>query len=205
MNVLMQRNDLGRTGVNAAETRLNPQNVNLNSFGRLRTVALGQGAIYAQPLYVANLRFGANQLHNAIFVATMGNHLFAVDADNGAILTMSHVDGKPPVPSHKYFGEEYNDIVSAGEVPTIGILSTPVIDVARHEIYLVLFTVDAAKADGGPPDADRVSAFQYILVRTRPDDAAEEASYVIGGSVSGTGYHSSVRAANDPSCRVACS
>src|SRR5208283_3192715 len=152
MNVLMQRNDLGRTGVNASETHLNPQNVNINSFGRLNTVSLGKGAIYAQPLYVANLRFGPNQVHDMIFVATMGNQVFAIDAQTGAILRETQVDGKPSVPSHKYFGEQYKDIVSAGDVPTIGILSTPVIDVERHEIYLVLFTVDEAKADGGASD-----------------------------------------------------
>ena len=197
MNILMQRNDLGRTGVNGGETHLNPQNVNINSFGRLRTVALAQGAIYAQPLYVANLRFGANQLHNAIYVATMGNHVFAVDTESGAILSQAHVDSKPSVPTHKYFGANYKDIVSAGDEPTIGILSTPVIDVERHEIYLVLFTVDQAKADGGPTDADRASAFQYILYALDLTTLQKKRAVVIGGSVSGTGYHSSVRAKKD--------
>ena len=203
MNVLTQRNDLGRTGVNGAEALLNPQNVNLNSFGRLRTVALGQGAVYAQPLFVTNLKFGP-QNHNTVFVATMGNHVFAIDADSGEILAQAHVDGRPPVPTHKYFGLGYNDIVSAGDVPAIGILSTPVIDVERHEIYLVLFTVDEATADGGGSDADRAAAFQYVLYALDLTTFQKRRAVVIRGSVSGTGYQSAARAdprANDAQFR----
>ena len=198
MNILTQRNDLGRTGANGSETILTPANVNLNSFGRLRTVQLGKGAIYAQPLYLSKLQFAPGDSHDTVFVATMGNHLFAIDAQNGKILKDVLVDGKPPVPSHKYFGNTYNDIVSSGEEPTIGILGTPVIDLGRKEIYLVLFTVDETKADGGGPDSNRVGAFQYILYALDLTTLQKKRSAVIGGSVSGTGYHSSQRAAQDP-------
>jgi hypothetical protein len=201
MHILMQRNDRGRTGVNSSEAALKPQNVNVNSFGRLHTVALDKGTIYAQPLYVAGLKFAADKIHDTVFVATMGNHLFAIDAQTGAILNQVLVDSKPSVLSHKYFGNSYNDIVSSGDEPTIGILSTPVIDLDQNEIHLVLFTVDAAKADGGGSDIDRADAFQYILYALDLTTLRKKRSVVIGGSVSGTGYRNSARAAQDPGLR----
>jgi hypothetical protein len=196
MNVLMQRNDTGRTGVNAAEFVLEPGNVNINSFGRLRAVELGHGAIYAQPLYVSKLTFPDGRTHDTVFVATMRNVVCAIDANSGAILEQTLVDGKPPVETHRWFGNKYNDIVSGkDEVPSIGILSTPVIDLARSELYLVLFTVDAAKA--GVEDAsgdERAAAFQYILCALDLTTLRTKRSTVIGGSVTGTGYASSERA-----------
>jgi hypothetical protein len=81
MNILMQRNDLGRTGVNGAETQLRPENVNVNAFGKLHIVPLDKSGIYAQPLYVAGLDFGPDGKHDTVFVATMGNSVFAIDAN----------------------------------------------------------------------------------------------------------------------------
>jgi len=197
MNILTQRYDGGRTGVNDSESALNPRTVNVNSFGRLRTVALGHGAVYAQPLYVSKLKFGDGIEHDTVFVATMGNHLFAIDANSGAILAQAWVDSQPAVESQTFFGSRYKDIVSAGgEKPSIGILSTPVIDLDRKEIFLVLFTVDAAKANAhGASNAERVGAFEYILYTLDLTTLQKKRSVVIGGSVSGTGYHASARAA----------
>jgi glucose dehydrogenase len=120
MQILTQRNDPGRTGVNHGETFLNPGNVNVNSFGRLASAQLNQGGIYAQPLYVSQVNFGPQGVHDTVFVATMNNFVFAVDANTGAILKQQKIDGKQPVPSKKYFGQDYNDIV--GKAPNIGIL-----------------------------------------------------------------------------------
>ena len=54
-NVLTWRYDNTHQGQNTQETILTPSNVNTNTFGKLfsRTV---DGEVYAQPLYVSNLR-----------------------------------------------------------------------------------------------------------------------------------------------------
>ncbi|MGF6871013.1 lectin-like domain-containing protein [Paraburkholderia sp. MM5477-R1] len=201
MNVLTQRNDSGRSGVNAAEDILTPGNVNVNSFGLVRNIPIGLGSIYAQPLYVAQLRFPNGQVCDTIFVATMENCVLALDAESGAILAQTHVDNKPAVETHTWFGAQYNDIVNAqGEKPpTIGILSTPVIDLARNELFLVLFTVDETKANTLNTSGDeRAAAFEYILCALDLTTLQTKRSAVIGGSVSGTGYASSARAAATP-------
>ncbi|CAD6514440.1 hypothetical protein ACFQ3P_04600 [Paraburkholderia sabiae] len=203
MNVLTQRNDPGRTGVNASETHLNPGNVNLNSFGLVRKVTLGHGAIYAQPLYVGKLKFPDGHEHDTVFVATMGNVVIAIDANTGASLAEAHFPEHPPVDSHRWFSDRYQDIVgSDAEHPTIGILGTPVIDLARHELYLVLFTVDPGQAENrGASDDQRADAFRFILYALDLTTLQKKRNTVIGGSVSGTGYASSKRPAADDALR----
>lgn len=204
MNVLMQHNDLGRSGVNGAENILVPANVNVNAFGLLRNIPIGLGSIYAQPLYVAQLEFPNGLLHDTVFVATMENHVLAIDAESGAILAQTHVDDKAAVETHTWFGAQYNDIVNAqGEKPpTIGILSTPVIDLERHELFLVLFTVDEEKANAIHASGDeRVAAFEYILYALDLTTLQAKRSAVLGGSVSGTGYASSARISDTPGFR----
>src|SRR5262249_33553917 len=54
-SVITQHNDLARTGVNLAETTLNPTTVASAQFGPLFTRAV-DGQIYAQPLALAGVR-----------------------------------------------------------------------------------------------------------------------------------------------------
>src|ERR1700720_4383414 len=53
-DVLTQHNDNTRAGVMAAETRLTPTNVNVNTFGKLFTQSV-DGIIVGQPLYATNV------------------------------------------------------------------------------------------------------------------------------------------------------
>jgi hypothetical protein len=202
VNILMQHNDVDRTGVNKSETTLTPGNVNVNTFGRLHVTPLNaggvdRGAIYAQPLYVSGLDFGPPRgKRDVVYVATMGNWVFAIDANTGEILAHSWIENKAPVRSQFYFGDNYQDIVKpSGRDPTIGILSTPVIDLEAKELFLVLYTIDEMKANAsGAADADKVEAFQYILYALDLTTLQKKRSAVITGSVSGTGYHNSKRA-----------
>ena len=79
--VYTSRNDLARDGVNASEHALTAANVNAATFGKLLSFPM-DGAVYAQPLWVANLSVGGAR-HNVVFVATEHGSVYAVDADSG--------------------------------------------------------------------------------------------------------------------------
>ena len=84
VNIYTRSYDNARTGANLQETTLTPANVNAQTFGKLFTVPI-DGEIYAQPLYVANLAI-AGGTHNVVFVASMDNSVYAIEADTGAVL-----------------------------------------------------------------------------------------------------------------------
>ncbi|MGP8201237.1 MAG: pyrrolo-quinoline quinone [Limisphaerales bacterium] len=122
VNVLMQHNDLARTGANTAETILTTANVNTNSFGRLFTDPV-DGQVYAQPLYVQDLSLSGGT-HNVVFVCTESNSVYAFDADTGGI-TYWHVNLGTP------FSSTCSDLT-----PIIGITGTPVIDLSSGTLYV---------------------------------------------------------------------
>ena len=61
---------------------LNPSNVNATTFGKLFSRSVDD-SIYALPLIVPDLTI-SGQRHNVMFVATMGNTVYAFDADDPA-------------------------------------------------------------------------------------------------------------------------
>ena len=83
VNFYTKSYDTSRTGANLQETILTPANVNPANFGKLFTVPT-DGQIYTQPLYVSNLAI-AGGTHNVVFVGSMFNTLYAIDADNGTV------------------------------------------------------------------------------------------------------------------------
>src|SRR5579871_5981032 len=128
--VTTYHNDNSRAAVNPSETTLNTSNVNVNSFGKLFSRAV-DGQIYAQPLYVPNLSFPGKGTHNAVFVATIKNSVYAFDADVPSASTpLWQVNLGATMPS----------VVCCQVVevqPEIGILGTPVIDVSSGTLYVV--------------------------------------------------------------------
>ena len=144
-------NDLARDGANMHEFALTTVNVNTASFGKL-FACTADGAIYGQPLWVANLRINGAQ-HNVLFVATQHDSLFAFDADTSPCVTLwsaslidtSHggLAGETTVPS----GPTGN-LVGSGDgdiTPEVGITGTPVIDPATNTLYVVSKSVNSAQ------------------------------------------------------------
>ena len=85
IDVLTYHYDNLRDRVDSDETILTPENVNSNSFGELFSVPV-DGDVYAQPLYKSNLLMGDGTVHDVMFVVTENDSLYAIDANNGAIL-----------------------------------------------------------------------------------------------------------------------
>ena len=143
-------NDLFRDGANAQEYALTTANVTTASFGKLFSCT-ADGAIYAQPLWVANLMVGG-AVHNVVFVATAHDGLFAFDADASPCLQLWSANlidtnhganaGEITVPSGSsgnVVGSGFGDIT-----PEVGVISTPVIDPASRTLYVLSKSVDSA-------------------------------------------------------------
>jgi len=137
LNVLTYHNDNGRTGQYLSETILTPSNVTSSNFGKVGFMTVS-GLVDAEPLYVSNLTVaGAN--HNAVFVVTEQDIVYAFDADTFVELWQTPVLGANESPS---------DNRGCGQItPTIGITSTPVIDIAagpHGTIFVVAMSKDSS-------------------------------------------------------------
>ena len=78
-SVSTYHNNVSRDGVNQQEYALTTSNVNTSTFGKLFSCPV-DGAVYAQPLWVANVTIGGNK-HNVVVVATAHDSIYAFDAD----------------------------------------------------------------------------------------------------------------------------
>src|ERR1039458_2402817 len=132
---LTSRGDTTRSGSNTHETILTPSNVNTASFGSLFSVPLDYQAL-AQPLYVPNVNIGG-QMHNVVYVVTMTDSVYAIDADNGGapLWTASMLNGGVPASA------AYLPCGTLGGFNQEGIVGTPVIDPNTNAMYLVAKTV----------------------------------------------------------------
>jgi hypothetical protein len=130
LNVLERSYNKYRTGANTSEITLTPAVVKsgANQFHK-QFVMKVDGKIEGSPLYASAVAI-AGGTHNVIYVATMHDTVFALDADNGAQLSARSL-GTPitgydlgvlkPVTIHNEFG----------------VVSTPVIDLASGTLYVV--------------------------------------------------------------------
>jgi hypothetical protein len=145
--VYTYHNDLARDGANAQEYALQVSNVTPASFGKVASCAV-DGAIYGQPLWVANLNVSGAK-HNVVFVVTQHDSLYAFDADASpctklysvSLIDITHggLSGESAVPN-TLVGSGFGDIQ-----PEIGITSTPVIDPGSGILYTVSKSVNTAQ------------------------------------------------------------
>jgi hypothetical protein len=126
-NVATWHYDNERTGLNPNETTLTPANVNATSFGKLFSY-LVDGYIYAQPLYVSNLKI-AGASHNVVFVATENDSVYAFDADQYGIGS--------PLWHSSFLKAGETPQTGASITPFLGVTSTPAIDLASNTLYVI--------------------------------------------------------------------
>jgi len=148
VSVLTWHNDAARTGQNLQETVLTPSNVNSTNFGKLfqlPTSGTLDGKVDAQPLYVPSLSINSGT-HNVVYVATENDTVYAFDADNGATLWSQSL-----LLSGENVVQATDSQIDGGQctqvTPTIGITSTPVIDLAsgpHGTIYVVAMSKDGS-------------------------------------------------------------
>ncbi|MBV8119479.1 MAG: hypothetical protein JO081_06025 [Alphaproteobacteria bacterium] len=150
--VLTRSYNNGRTGADLTETQLTPQHIAAKGMTRVKSLVVDDDPrIEAQPLYVPDLRMSDGRAHNVVFIATMGNHVFAFDADapQGRDLLWKTFLGEPYRPPDLERGGEHRrtKIDDWGINIDWGILSTPVIDLDNNAMYCVNWIV---QADGNP-------------------------------------------------------
>jgi hypothetical protein len=127
VNVPTWHADANRSGLNAGEKSLTPNNVSAATFGKLFSY-LVDGYAYAEPLLMSNVKIGS-ATHNVIYVATEHDSVYAFDADtygSGAPLWHTSLlkSGETPI--------------TGGTIkPYQGVTSTPVIDPSTNTIYVV--------------------------------------------------------------------
>lgn len=169
--VYTYRDDLDRDGANTQEYALTPANVNTTSFGKLFSCSV-DGAIYAQPLWVANVTVSGAK-HNVVIVATQHDSLFAFDADaspcvqlwSANLIDGSHggTSGETPVPdgtTNYLVGKGYADIT-----PEIGVTGTPVIDPTTGTVYVVS---KSTSSTGGLTFYQRLHAIDITTGNEKP-------------------------------------
>ena len=156
--VYTHHDDNARTGQNLKEYGLTPSTVNSASFGQLFSCAV-DGYIYAQPLWVANLTFGATT-RNVAFMATEHDSVYAFDADSPSCVQLWKVN---------FLGTSVTTLVPSDYngntdiVPEIGITSTPVIDPATNTLYVLPVTKETVGTVNGQACSTASPCFVHRL------------------------------------------
>ena len=174
------RYDLTHAGQNTNETALTPANVNPASFGKLFSLPV-DSTVYAQPLYVPNLKMSDGLFHNVVFVATENDSVYAFDADSNSgananplwhasLLTAAHGAGAGAT------APSWMDTGSPDVAPTVGITGTPAINLASNTMYLVASTKE---------NGSYFSRLHAINIITGAEQANSPAN--ITATVTGTG------------------
>ncbi|HLY07273.1 MAG TPA: hypothetical protein VKR31_16115, partial [Rhizomicrobium sp.] len=124
VNVTTYHYDNMRSGWNQNETTLTQSS--FSNFGLLQTVSLDD-QVDAQPLVVNGVTINGSQ-HNVVYVATENNSVYAIDAQSGQVLI--HTNLGTPVT---------NPLGCNNNGPNVGINSTPVIDTATGNLYVISY------------------------------------------------------------------
>jgi outer membrane protein assembly factor BamB len=146
--------DLARSGANDGETVLSATAVRTRGIVKLFSMAIADDPrLEAQPLAVGGVRTAHGPIHDMIFQASMGNTVYAFDAQTGAELWKTNL-GRPIAGSKQIDAWLVNI--------SWGILSTPVIDEAAGILYACAWiSPDGTAAKG-----------QHVLAALRLSDGS---------------------------------
>jgi hypothetical protein len=137
--VLQRGYDARVSGATLHETTLTTSNVTANTFGLVFKLAVDDN-IMAQPLYVPKVVINGTS-HSVVYVATMGDTLYAFDANVGGaplwLLNLATFENATPVPIAQFAYSGNKNIIN-----NLGILSTPVIDLSTNTLYAVACTLE---------------------------------------------------------------
>jgi hypothetical protein len=77
-----------RTGVNDQESQLTPDAVGTRGIAKLFSLPVRDDprGVEAQPLIVPDLRLANGSVRDVVFLCSMGNHVYAYDANNEDLL-----------------------------------------------------------------------------------------------------------------------
>jgi hypothetical protein len=184
--IFTYRDDVARDGVNGHEYALTPATVSSSSFGKLFSCPV-DGAIYAQPLWVAQLNVSGTA-RNVVFVATEHDSLYAFDADAAdcePLWSVSLIDaahgggaGETSVPAGTtgfLVGKGHGNMA-----PEVGVTGTPVIDPATGTLFVV------SKSTTGSAFYQRLHAIDLATGREKGTPATIAATYPGSGDGSTT-------------------
>lgn len=118
-----------RTGSNPQETVLSAARFP-KTFGLLESVAIDD-QVDAQPLLVPAEQI-AGGTHDVVYIVSENNTVYGIDASSGAILVQRNLGAPVPTP-----------LGCGNNGPNVGITSTPVIDLARGEMFLIAYVNSA--------------------------------------------------------------
>src|ERR1700686_2261670 len=179
--VLQRGYDAAVSGATLSETTLNTSNVAPSTFGLVFKLPVDD-VIYAQPLYVPNVLVNQTA-HNVLYVATMGDTLYAFDADAGGAplwkLNLATLVGATPVPIANFAFSGIRNIVG-----NLGILSTPVIDLSTHTMYALACTLEGVTPS--TPNGTMVYRLHAVDIRSGAPRAGSGVQ--ISGSYGGSTF-----------------
>ena len=140
--VLTRSFDSARTAANLTETTLTPRKVGSNLLVKLFSLELtgDDPRIDAQPLYVPRLPGSDGVVRDVVFVCSMGNNVWAFDANTGKPVWSAPTSlGRPILPDPRpHPGFPHASLIDMWGVNLLwGILSTPVIDPDTKTLYAV--------------------------------------------------------------------
>jgi len=190
VSVTTSRNDNRRDGQNLNETILTPDNVNAATFGKLFSHSV-DGYVYAQPLYMPSVTIPGLGIHNAVYVATEHDSVYAFDADDDTGVNSSPLWHRSFIhPKRGITTVSSGDVGCSDIVPEIGVTSTPVIDTTTGTMYLI------AKTKENGQFAQRLHALDITNGTERPGSPVLIRARVKGngdGSVNGVVYFDPLR------------